>query len=226
MPVRSDTFNYLFLFAPGTGSTAVGAALREHCEGAWLPDDDRANSFKHATLDELLEAGLLSPRAIAGYYKIVGIRNPFDWYVADYVRWREKWPQVYETGYRRNPDRDEARRTYGWLHARASRRRMRLARKIPFADWVARELDPSNPRDFQGKFHRDVQFFLRQEFMDEDFERLKRELGLPGAARVSVVNRTEQRDTGVHYRDYYTPDLVDLVYQTYRPFFERFGYEF
>lgn len=226
MPVRSDTFSYLFLFAPGTGSTAVGAALLEHCAGSWLPDDDRANSFKHATLDELAAADLLTREQIAGYFKIVGIRNPFDWLVADYVRWREKWPRVYEEKYRDNPDREEARRTYGWLHGRGSRRRMRLARTAPFAQWLEKELDPKRPRELQGRFHHDIQFFLRQECMDEDFERLKGELGLPGQARVPVVNRTEQRDPDVHYRDYYTPALVDLVYRAFRPSFDRFGYEF
>lgn len=226
MPVKSDAFNYLFLFAPGTGSTAVGVALRRYCGGAWLPDDDRASQFKHATPDELVEAGLLTREQIAGYYKIVGIRNPFDWYVADYVRWREKWPRVYEEGYRNNPDRQEARRTYGWLHARGSRRRMRLARKASFPEWLERQLDPEQPSEFQGKFHHDIQFFLRQEHMDEDFETLKRELGLPGEARVTVVNRTEQRDASLHYRDYYTSGLVELVYTAYRPYFDRFGYEF
>lgn len=226
MPVKSDTFNYLFLFAPGTGSTAVGVALREHCAGSWLPDDDRANTFKHSTLGELVKAGLLTREQIAGYYKIVGVRNPFDWYVADYVRWREKWPQMYAEKYLDNPDRHEARQTYGWLHGRRSRRGMRLARKRPFAEWLRKQLDPGRPRELQEKFHQDIQFFLRQEHMDEDFEKLKRELGLPAQARVSVVNRTEQRDPDLHYRDYYTPDLADLVYQAYRPSFDRFGYEF
>jgi hypothetical protein len=90
MAYVSHEYRFLFLSAPATGSSAIIKALQNQSIGSFHPAEDlvqggnRLAPRKHTSVVQLEEHGLLA--GIADYYRFVGVRNPFSWYVAKYLR--------------------------------------------------------------------------------------------------------------------------------------------
>ena len=96
MAILCRDIGLLFLQAPHTGSTSLGTLLREDFGGVKLLEervrDERGRIVlrqKHQTLDQLLEAGLITPRERADLLVVVGVRNPYDLVLTEYARNRE-----------------------------------------------------------------------------------------------------------------------------------------
>lgn len=219
MAYISRDFKFMFLSAPATGSSAIIKALSDNGIGEYYPpadivaDGKRLAPKKHTSVVQLEDQGLLE--AVNSYYRFVGIRNPFSWHVAKYLRnrvtrakqadnpnsWINKLPQA---------DRDR--------YVRQLKRQL----KMTFPEFLESSVAGKDAFEPQADFHVGIDLYIHQERMDEDFERLKRDVGLPAEITVPRFNVTNAMGKDESYKDFYTPDLIALVYKANAPFFERF----
>ena len=85
MALLSDRHRFLFILNPRTASGALARALSSATDARPFPEAPVldasgriAVAAKHGTIRQIREAGLLDDRALAGLFKLVVVRNPYD----------------------------------------------------------------------------------------------------------------------------------------------------
>jgi|SRR6056297_933763 len=239
MAILCRRYRYLFIAAPGTGCTATAAALEHLCAGTAFPNEDiRARgelvaSAKHASLPQLMEHGYLSFAERECLLVFTTVRNPFDYWPSEWLRWR-RWAQHLD-----DPD--------SWVNAQPqAEQRIRLALEADF-DGFLRAMLGHTPRrrlkrllrpwrrtgnriwypaarHLHGTWLQGVDRVLRFEHLERDFAEILRELGLENPPDLPAVNVTQNRQSS--YRDYYSKSTRRLVERVFAPDLQRFGYRF
>jgi hypothetical protein len=213
-----DEFGFIFFSAPATGSTAFIRAFQERSLGRFYPENDlvegdrRLVPRKHSTVVQMLDNGLLCDAS--NLKRVVGVRNPFSFHVAKYLRNRTRRLKQVEnpnSWINKLPEADRKRYVY----------RIRKNAGQSFKEYLLQELG-DEPYEVQADFHVGIDFYLHQEAVDADFERLKGELGIPACITIPLVNVTGALERGSSYKDFYDKDDIDLVYEMNAPFFEKF----
>jgi hypothetical protein len=220
MAYASDEYEFLFFAAPATGSTAVISAFEDAGIGRYLPEEsiERDGRLvvdrKHCTLADLEEHGLVDDR-VRDYLKFVGVRNPFSFYVAKYLRdTRVRLRQLdSKTSFiARLPEKQRER----------TRRRLTRQAEMSFDEYLRYTLSrKSGPGSAQAHFHDGMDVFVHQEALAEDLASLCARLGIDGLD-LDQVNVTGAMPGGKSYRDFYSDELVELVYEANADFFRRF----
>lgn len=209
MAVLDQEAGIVVTAAPGTGSTALLAALVEQRDVVQVPDPDLARSAgidaKHGTVRQLVAAGLLEDDP--DLRVVTTTRNPFDFYVAEYERTRTRWVQ-------------ELRKPESWLHhTPGALDRLVDAVTLDFDDWLTAAIgDPDRPRRLNAGHVSEAHVVLRMEALEDDLRDL---VGLDLA--VPATNVTD-RDRA--YWRHYTVSGRRLVEQSHAEDLERFGYRF
>ena len=220
MAYISDEHRFAYFAAPATGSSAVIKALADAGIGQYWPeadvidDDRRVAPVKHTTLPQLKDAALSG--RIEGYVRAVGTRNVFSWHVAKFLRNKTK---------RQRTIRNKKSWVYTELTAFERARyieHIEGQKDMSFAEYLRSLLDDRSPIDHHAAFHADMDVYLHQERLRKEFNVFARRVGLPPELRVTPFNVTGAMEEDETYRDYYTPELVDLVYEKNAPFFETF----
>lgn len=239
MAILCRRYRYLFIAAPGTGCTATAAALEHVCAGTPFPPEDiRADgelvaSAKHATLPQLIEHGHLSTDERESLLVFTTVRNPFDYWPSEWLRWR-RWAEHLD-----DPD--------SWVNAQPeARQRVRLAQETGFDGFLRAMLGHSarrraerllgawrrlrsgsgypEARHLHDAWLQGVDRVLRFEHLEQDFAETLRELGLETSPPLPAVNVTQNRRES--YRAYYSRSSRRLVERVFAPDLQRFGYRF
>lgn len=225
MAILCDELKLLFIQTPHTGCTAIGSLLRARFEGVRVPEhhvrDARGRIVaprKHATLRQLLDAGLITAEQRRELVVAAGVRNPYDMLTSEFVRTtgtedpRRRKPGTNEPppvqNARRGPPPREFEPWLRWRFSGGWRHRLRGARYVAPAD-----------------FAEGVDAVIRFERLQEDFDALMHRVGVTERVEVPVVNTTVGRH-GRHYADFYTPAARRIVEQVYGGWIDRFGYRF
>ncbi|MGH2663996.1 MAG: sulfotransferase family 2 domain-containing protein [Actinomycetota bacterium] len=234
MPVISWKHRYLFLMAPGTGSTAVGqGALISQLDGEFFPPEDVLDengylivSHKHAPLGQLLSYGLLTREQAATMFTFSSVRNPFDALVSQYLRLRTKW-------------KEQLKDPSSFVHRqKLMYGRIRLATELSFPDWVEEKLlmrglkqrirhgfrRYRSPRHMFARYVKGSDYIMRFECLQDDFNEALRRIGIAKSIEIPRLNVSEGRDSD--YRTYYTSRARAIVEDVYAPDLLRFGYRF
>lgn len=215
----SHEHRLVFFAAPATGSTAIIRAFEKAGIGEAYPPEtlvkgDRTiTRSKHSTVRELKAGGLYSP--VAGYFKCVGVRSVYPWFVARYLRNTTKRLKIVRKNrgfVRRMPEAD--RRRYV--------EQIKKQAEMTFGEFLHERLDRRKAVHPQKRYHEGMDFFIHQESMDEDFAELVRRAGLPAGLKVPLTNVTGAMDEGRTWRDFYDAELTELVRQKCAPFFRQF----
>ncbi|MEO7118124.1 MAG: hypothetical protein ABIZ34_04045 [Candidatus Limnocylindrales bacterium] len=203
----------LFLENRNTGSTAIRAVLRERLGGEQLltepvraPDGKIVVPWRHATLGQLLAAGVVSALDRKEMTVVSGVRNPFDLAVTEYARLRGK-------------------------QARAAGNAVALA-PVDFERFVRRRYSPGLVHRLAGRhgrvppdFAADADHVIRFERMQEDLDALMRRIGIDGPVEIPQRNVTRAR-SGRDFREMYTPAARAIVERAYSSQLKRYGYSF
>lgn len=200
--------------APGTGSTSLIEAV-DRLDGAQvIPQGDvvvdavTVVDQKHATIAELVAAGLFEPPP--GTRIVTTVRNPFDFWPSEWERTRHRWVR-------------ELRDRESWVYRQQGMvERIVDAVELDFPTWVVRALDDDLRA---GRSHhlndghvREADVVLRMEHLAQDLTGV---LGIDLV--VGHVNRTDDRRP---YWQYYDRPARDAVEAVHGPTLERFGYRF
>lgn len=218
----------LFIMAPRTGCTAVAEVLRTQLSGEDIPaaDDPAAVRAgvppKHATLGQLLAIGAITAHQRAEAFVFSTVRNPFDSIVSLYVK--------QASGYIGLEGYDDA-----FIERSALRRQsVRSAQLHSFEEWLVANYEKSlrrrmsrrlrNLRGGGNKWLEGVDFVMRYEHLQEDFDEALRLAGVDRRLTIRRVNVTPGRARD--YRAYYTDRAREIVEGWYRSELQRFGYTF
>ena len=219
MAYISDKYEFVFFSADATGSTAIIKSLADNDIGRLVPPENivkngvRIAPAKHTTVQQLRNINMLEGKE--HYKKVAGIRNPFSWHVAKYLRnttsrykaignpnsWINKLPKA------------ERERYVGEIKRQASE---------TFKEYLQRHFKGKDPYELQAGFHEDVDIFIHQETLDIDFEAFKISVGLPSNIKVPKFNLTNAMPSQKTYADYFDDELVELIYHYHQPFFQKF----
>jgi len=212
MAILSRDLGVLFIQTPHTGSTAIGKLLRQRYGGTRLPEQPPGwgagdGTVKHATLDELLAAGLLSAEEQARLVVAAGVRNPWDHVVTVFMRAQSgqgNWKG------RRTQPRDLEFEP--WLSARYA----------PSLGQRVRGQAPHRPKDYiSGADH-----IIRYEHLQEDFDDLLRRVGATPVEVPRINVTVAKEETARHWSTFYSPASQAIVAEAYSDWIERFGYRF
>lgn len=239
MAVLCRQYGYLFIAAPGTGCTATAAALVHRCGGRSFPSGDiRANgrfvaSAKHVNLPQLLEYGYLTPDERKSLFVFTAVRNPFDFWPSEWLRWR-RWARHLE-----DPD--------SWVSQQPqAKQRVRLALESDFDGFLRSMLGHTRlvrlkrllrawrkpgsgswyppPRHLHDTWLQGVDHALRFEHLERDLAEVLHWLGMENPPELPAVNVTRNRQGS--YRGYYSRSNRRLVERVFAPDLQKFGYRF
>jgi hypothetical protein len=215
----------LFIMAPHTGCTAIGTLLRKQFGAQWVPAQDILGPDgivrvprKHTRYEQLVEEGLITPAQRADLTVAVGVRNPFDEEVSDFLtrerlhRARREDPQVRRRLVGDKPVAKVQPITFEeWLrrrHAVTVRARLRGRPPKRLPDWTA-----------------GADVVLHFEQLQADFDALMRQLGVSQQVLIPVVNRTGPRKARP-YQEFYNDTSRQIVERVFADKLARFGYRF
>ncbi|WP_412507130.1 hypothetical protein [Roseovarius sp. SYSU LYC5161] len=223
MPFLSREHEFLFYSAPATGSTAIIDALFSGIGGEYYPETDivsgntRITPRKHATPQQMRDGGLMTPE-ILDFKTMVGVRNPFSFHVAKYLRNKTKRAQ-------------QIQNENSWINKLPKGDRDRYVRRIQsqismsFSEYLRSEFRRyDQPMAVQAHFLDDgrIDFFIHQENISDDLERILAEIGIAEKVAVAKKNVTGALKNDQTYHDFYDEELKALVYEWNAPSFELF----
>ncbi len=219
MAIHCDDLNLLYLCTEKTGSTSVSDALLDQLGGRWLPADHLWNGteiavdFKHSSLSDLVDNGLLDDVTIRSMHVAITVRNPFAWIVSGYRYRLTVRQQLHDLG-------DAAPE---WIKSR----RFDLERATQeFDEYVEGECELRNG-SLAGRYldgyrdHPDLTY-LRIESIDDDLNRLLGRIGVGWHVDVGHTNTT----TGGGYRSMYSDASRTMVETWFADDLDRFDYSF
>lgn len=199
--IISDTHRYLFVELPHTGTTAISQELRECYDG-------RKILHKHARYGEFLRTANAAQR---DYFVFSCIRNPLDEAVSIYARLRSNHRNAYTLPRKWVRPSDIA--LFQWIRDTDADFPAFFNRvyRLPYDNWST-------------EAHRQFDYIIRFERLEEGFEEVLRRLGLEQVRPLPRVNSTAAKERS--FADYYTPAIIPKAVATFGPFMRRWGYEF
>lgn len=209
MVVRLHHDKIVVSAAPGTGSTSLLDALADRADPVGSDGERRAAGLdpKHATVTQLIGAGLMSPDH--GHTIVTTTRNPFDYWVAEWYRTRTRWlPEL------RRPD-SWVYRVDGMID------RIVDAVELDFDQWIERALGPHaadgrvlhlNPGHVA-----EADVVLRMEDLDRT---------APAVLGLDSIPHHNKTPKATPYWHHYSRRARTLVSTVHAPDLERFGYRF
>ncbi|MEM0954387.1 MAG: sulfotransferase family 2 domain-containing protein [Pseudomonadota bacterium] len=223
MAILAKDSRFVFLLAPGTGSTVVAEALVNAELGRWFPLDDMRmgdgqgeDAFvpvKHTHYGHF-RRWLLLERPLEHYQFVTTVRNPFDFWVSEYLRHRNRWADGLD-----DPN--------SHVHLTALGVDMvAKSRELEFADWLAYRWSKFSRKHQQllhPLFTENADHVLRFERLEASLTDWLQSLGITETVSLPVINVTK-RDSD--YRSYYDASSRQLVERIFAPYLERFGYAF
>ncbi|MEO7117791.1 MAG: sulfotransferase family 2 domain-containing protein, partial [Candidatus Limnocylindrales bacterium] len=195
----------LFIFAPHTGSTAIGTLLRDQFGGEWIPaadvkgPDGKWVRRKHTTEPELMRAGLLPTGERGKLLAFSAVRNPFDTLVSVYLKHSVKDQALLE--------KPEA-----WVHGRKRKLdNLEFCRDHTFDEWIEHIHGPRLRDRLRGRkanlsrwLHDEgMDVVMRYETLQADFDVVLTKAGIEGHHEIPKENVTSAR-AGRDYRTFYS----------------------
>lgn len=213
MAVQCPTHRLLFLQNPRTGCSAVGRHLVEFYGGVPTPPDaSRPRGYhKHASLAEVVAAGVLSSAERSAWLVFAGVRNPYD-SVASLYQKRRNWAEI-----------PRERRTHRkWWQKPRTRRQVEFAANHGFEEFVVEFID-SDERPRLSRLAQGVDRVVRFERLNEELAEVLTAAGVADPKPVPHHNPTAGKG---RYQGYFTPRAREIVERVYGTELERYGYDF
>lgn len=228
--IISDTNRYVFIELPRTGSTAVEKELIATYGGVRILK-------KHSTYEDFLKFASDQQR---GYFAFSSIRNPLDDAVSRYMKIKTDHNKRYSDPVRRKVrvgNRGSATFKESGLSARGVKPESRSliervenrhfkwiqGRDASFAEYFLRFYHL--PHDTWARLsHHDLDFLIRFESLEEDFEKALQLIGLEKMRPLPVKNPTSGKRRS--FEDFYTPETHDRAVRVFGPYMRTWGYDF
>lgn len=205
--IISHKHKYLFVALPQTGSTAISRELRLNYDGERI-------LVKHATYQDFVTIANSEEKE---YFVFSCIRNPLDYTVSQYFKYLTDHHHEYT-------DPKRLKRVRGLVAHLFLLRFNYVRREQPdFATYFKKYyFTPYN--NWSSLSHKDFDFIIRFERIQEDFAQALRLIGLEPKRPLPLTNPTQKK--GRDYTCYYTPDTIERAKRVFGPYMRQWGYEF
>ena len=233
--------NILFIMVPGTASTTVGEVLIRDFGGKYFPKKDIL--VKHITIEQIVKGAYLTEEELHNYLKFTIVRNPFDYWVTDYVRLTGPWMQAHLE----NPDSFINR--LGEKNNKIWRSRIQKAQILGFEKWVrqTKGIDDRMKKTVKLHIKNFIKFFLgrptstiepvypmlkgidvvlQYERIEDDFNSLLQKIGLIDGEKKIKLAYMKQTPEKRNYQSYYSTSLRTIIESVYSKELALFGYTF
>ena len=191
----------------GIPTQNLGYSLRPVC------DFKTFTNLEHLSVQRLLDRKVFTQEWYDSCFKFAFIRNPWDRLVSlfEYLQYRH--------GQRRERESNQ------YLHSFDGFARKVVEKDCPYIKPLSRRTtdDWSQANPQMRWIEQGVDFIGRFEWLYKDWMILCNEIGLPHK-ELPVVRKSKRRLP--HYRDYYTPKLVELVGEFYHEDVDAWKYKF
>ena len=217
------TSGLVFVHVPRTGGAFIHGVLRDHLD----PEPTAPRFATHAPYDEL-------PAEFRDRPGFCVIRNPWDWYVSWYHHSMQRGPR-YATLRSGHPKRDNWQALLGGGRTSFKEAVIRLCEgrlEHAFAETIRRrdtDLYSEYVRSLAGQaIERGSLDVCRFEELVPSLVDFLARHDLLSAGLRAAIEASSPVNTSEHgpYRDYYDPELRELVAHKARRLIERFGYAF
>lgn len=219
----SEKHKFVFVHVPKTGGNSVQTCLLDYSEGEKSfdgEDKDGVNHFdiKHTNFSYSKHSPIrvyqkdLGVEGIKSYYVFAVMRNPWDWCVSWFFHRggrhsaREYSKDAFTAFIKQMP----SLRDYVTIESVWARELNRLLKQCKF-----------DKRIYTQPIDGMVDFFIRFEHLEEDFNKVLKALSLPEAT-LPHVNKGSRKS----YVEYYDDDLRELVARKFKDEIELGGYQF
>ena len=211
--VISNTYNYLFIELPRTGTTALSHALCEHYEG-----EKKLN--KHTNLHQ---AKKQLGTDFDGYFIFSCIRHPMDRTASIFVKYNTNYGNIRQNYFKKMNDIPRYKFITRYIHYKTYKRVLYAQRpgmtfanyfkkyyKAPYSDWAI--LD-----------HGKMDYIIRFENLDDDFRQVCSLIGMEWQGEIQKRNVTSDKKG---WQEYYTNELENRVKWVFSPYLQEFQYQF
>jgi hypothetical protein len=205
--IISQTYKYLFVELPRTGSTAISRELRQQYDGVQI-------LRKHATYYDFLK--IANPEE-KEYFVFSCIRNPLDDAVSRYFKLKtnhgERYTDPVKLKKRRNLAERLETRLFNFVHKNNADFTTFFMKSyvLPYSNW-----------SLISRKHYD--YIIRFECLQQDFDTALRKIGIDPKRPLPVRNATAKRKRDFH--DYYSPQAIEHAKLVFGPFMKEWGFDF
>ena len=229
MATYCKDLNFIYFASPGTGSTSIEYAFLEQLETQFIKSDSVSFDYgnRHAQYLELkkfkreglfLDNDILQNIDLDNVLKITSIRNPYDYFYADWFRNRTKWLCELED-------------LNSWVYQQPQKiSQIVKACRMELSEWVIEQLEPM--RDKGRVEHLNAQFtdfadlYIRMEHMQEDLQNISEFFELENPLVPLSLNRTDGRKERKNYWNYYNREARGVIADVFSPTLKKFNYVF
>lgn len=204
--VISHKYKYVFIENPRTGTSSIRKELVEKYDGKVILQ-------KHATYSEFMAQASDDEKK---YYVFIGIRNPLDRVVSDFVKRKVSKSKSYK-------DALELKGRKRFFEAR----RMWSAKRIKKDNYTfykyLKEIK-NKPYDDMSTMYRDkFDGIIRFESLNNDFEKILNEIGIRQKEKLSLFNKTPTKKNYLKY--YENIELKKMALEKCHIFMNIWGYK-
>ena len=227
MAIICDELKLIYFLAPGTGSSALSDFLVNNYNGRRIPDsahnllDENGNFLiqgKHSTYQELVTHKLITDEE-SKYLRITGVRNPFDYFYAEWFRSRTRFSKLLA---------DKSSWVYTSSNPQFMINEIVNTVVMEFSEWIEHKFQEPYRKKQQLSLHPQyinyADAFVRNESMNRDLTQILSEhCGLNTSIKVPKKN-VSNRDRC--YWRHYSREARNILENVYKPYFDKFGYLF
>ncbi|MEC8458516.1 MAG: sulfotransferase family 2 domain-containing protein [Bacteroidota bacterium] len=202
--IISDTHRYVFIQTPMTGSSAVAKELVENYEG-------RAILSKHAVYSTFLANANREQR---NYFVFSGIRHPLDKMVSNYQKMINNHNDRFTQKLNADP-----RKAIFQIRDRVRYRRVKKGWNYEQFLQHSKVYDEVSSLD-----HHKLNYVMKFETLENDFEKVLSQLGIPLVRKLPKFNSTKQKKD---FLEFYDSEITrKLAVKKMGPFLENSEYSF
>ncbi len=217
--IRPD-YKCVFIHIPKTGGMSILKILNNLPPKGSLPIDRQLIAHKHSTATAMKQ--ILGNEVWEDYFSFSFVRNPWDFMISHYNWLTQK---AYKFKYYHPLVREIEKMNFNdfvkYGHERINQQLHgshfsqedslfnRLTQGKMF-DWISEE--DQIIVDYVGRF----------ETLQEDWDNICDHIGI-NHQKLPHLNKTQRKQ---HYREYYTEETKQIIYEKFKPLIERYGYEF
>ena len=202
--IISDTYRYVFIQTPMTGSSAVAKELIENYKG-------RAILSKHAVYSTFLANANSEQR---NYFVFSGIRHPLDKMVSNYQKMLNNHNDRFTQKLNADP-----RKAIFQIRDRVRYRRVKKGWNYEQFLQHSKVYDEVSSLD-----HHKLNYVMKFETLENDFEKVLSQLGISLVRRLPKFNSTKQKKDFLEFYD--SEKTRKLAVKKMGPFLENSEYSF
>lgn len=242
-------YGLLYLMAPRTGCTAVEDVLEKKLEGELIPPNDILDGDgnfiihrRHHSLQAMFRHNLVTQEESASLLKFSCIRNPFDSLASDYEKRRSKYQHYIadpNSWVHRLPGYiedmhfctthsfdDWIEKHYGAMYSNGINRGLQLvADRTRRGGRVKKALGlRHHPYTMYGDYTTNMDVVMRFETLQQDFDHVLEQAGVPFQITIPVINKTQERASDYH--QYYSERSRKIVEYIFRHELKHYNYKF